>query len=1005
MDYLQGPIRFIQKKWFDEFTDALLEYDEQIEVRRKASKEERGDIPRPEKPKRRQLFVDDVTSEALVGIFDANPRGILWIRDEISGLLLDLDKYSGQHGSTKARLMSAYDSGPWAVDRVGRSSYVPHACLSMFGGIQPKYVSTIFSELDADTGFLPRFLFVVVNRSKPAVFTGASVSEISVTALNNLIHGLLTLRLDDHGNPISVMLDPEAHGTYLAWHDRGAIDSFWNDPDFESVMNKLQGQCLRIALSLHYMDMVSKREPEVLSLQSDVMLRAIHLTEFFMAHQKRIWDHMTAQKDLIGLPALAQRVLNAILVLENRIEKGRLPTRIIAEYLNPRADEKELNSLVRSIGHMAKHLGLQTRRLHTGKGRGFEISSDDLQRLKELEDLSDVPDVFDVNFSSKLVAEGGAAPHPLPKSCVTSVTSVQEPEPAPPIQEKKNVKNVNNVKLEELSVKNVNAGELEQFVRESGITKLFIDTETTGLDPLVDELALIQVMAGDEIFFLQPGEDLSLLLADEKILKIFHNAKFDLQFLSINCTNIFDTYLAERLLTAGTTPLRELSLQNLAKTYLEIELDKSLRTSFSPGQELTPEQIEYAARDVQVLEPIFRAQKKKLKEQGLVSTALLEFSIVAATAKIELNGTLIDLDKLGILKTTLTSRIAYLEEELQKQIKDLPLSNQKELFDNGINFRSPAQVKTVLQTLGFKVESTGIKALKKIDHPFAKTLLKHRKASKLLSSFVEALPKHVNQKTGRIHPEFHQLGTDTGRYTCSKPNVQQIPKEQEWRDLFVAAPGHKIITADYSQIELRILAEFSQDATFLEAYRMGKDLHEETANQIGISRDAAKAINFGLCYGMSSTGLAERLGISSKEAQEFISTYFRAYPRVKSTLDQLGLKAVSSGYAETPLGRKRYFKPADSFGAQKSLERKGRNTPIQATCGDILKTAVRNLMKYPDLEIVNLVHDEIVVEVSEELASMEMVEKIREAMVRAGEEFLYSVPVEVDIVVDDVWRK
>jgi DNA polymerase I-like protein with 3'-5' exonuclease and polymerase domains len=366
---------------------------------------------------------------------------------------------------------------------------------------------------------------------------------------------------------------------------------------------------------------------------------------------------------------------------------------------------------------------------------------------------------------------------------------------------------------------------------------------------------------------------------------------------------------------------------------------------------------------------------------------------------------LVNLDKLGILKSTLTSRIAYLEEELQKQIKDLPLSNQKELFDNGINFRSPAQVKTVLQALGFKVESTGIKALKKIDHPFAKTLLKHRKASKLLSSFVEALPKHVNQKTGRIHPEFHQLGTDTGRYTCSRPNVQQIPKEQEWRDLFVAAPGHKIITADYSQIELRILAEFSQDATFLEAYRTGKDLHEETANQIGISRDAAKAINFGLCYGMSSTGLAERLGISSKEAQEFISTYFRAYPRVKSTLDQLGLKAVSSGYAETPLGRKRYFKPADCFGAQKSLERKGRNTPIQATCGDILKTAVRNLMKYPDLEIVNLVHDEIVVEVSEELASMEMVEKIREAMVRAGEEFLYSVPVEVDIVVDDVWRK
>jgi DNA polymerase-1 len=156
---------------------------------------------------------------------------------------------------------------------------------------------------------------------------------------------------------------------------------------------------------------------------------------------------------------------------------------------------------------------------------------------------------------------------------------------------------------------------------------------------------------------------------------------------------------------------------------------------------------------------------------------------------------------------------------------------------------------------------------------------------------------------------------------------------------------------------------------------------------------------------MSSTGLAERLGISSNEAQEFIKRYFRAYPRVKDTLDQLGLKAISSGYSETLLGRKRYFKPADSFSAQKSLERKGRNTPIQATCGDILKSAVKNLMTYPDIAIINLVHDEIVFEVEEELASLEMIEKIRDAMVLAGEEFLPTVSVEVDITVDQVWRK
>ena len=443
-------------------------------------------------------------------------------------------------------------------------------------------------------------------------------------------------------------------------------------------------------------------------------------------------------------------------------------------------------------------------------------------------------------------------------------------------------------------------------------------------------------------------------------------------------------------MTVGITPLKELSLKKLTKKYLGIELDKSLRETFEKGQELTEEQINYAAMDVKVLEGIFEQQKEKLADQGLVETALLEFSIVPAVAQIELNGMLIDEKKLELLEATLTSRIAYLEEQLKKHAD--------------INFRSPVQVKEKLQKLGFKVESTGVETLKKIDHPFAKTLVEHRKATKLLSSFVKALPKHINPKTGRIHPEFHQLGTDTGRFACSKPNLQQIPKDQEWRDLFVAASGHKLITADYNQIELRIIAEFSQDPVFLKAYKSGQDLHQVTADQIGINRDQAKAINFGLCYGQTSSGLAEKLDISSKKAQDFITRYFKQYPAVKNTLDQLGLKGIFAGYSETPLGRKRYFSPADSYGAQKTLERKGRNTPIQATCGDILKKAIQYFMYKPELKIVNLVHDEIVFEIPEEKASMDTVEEIRKAMVRAGQEFIHSIPVEVDIVINEVWR-
>jgi len=261
-----------------------------------------------------------------------------------------------------------------------------------------------------------------------------------------------------------------------------------------------------------------------------------------------------------------------------------------------------------------------------------------------------------------------------------------------------------------------------------------------------------------------------------------------------------------------------------------------------------------------------------------------------------------------------------------------------------------------------------------------------------------------------------QHGTATGRFTCQKPNLQQIPKEQGWRDLFVAPPGYKIITADYSQIELRILAEFSRDDTFLDAYRKGQDLHVRTAAKIfkipagqveKNQRNIAKTINFGIVYGMSAKRLSEELNIDIDAAESFKNKYFRAYPQVDRTLQELGMKAVSGGYSETPLGRKRYFKSPNSFYAQKSIERKGRNTPIQSTCGDILKKAIYYLMNdlspY-DVQIINLVHDEIVFECRGDL-----VEKVKpiiqDNMIKAGQDFIKTVPVEVNIEVGNVWKK
>lgn len=579
--------------------------------------------------------------------------------------------------------------------------------------------------------------------------------------------------------------------------------------------------------------------------------------------------------------------------------------------------------------------------------------------------------------------------------------------------------------------------EMERYVYEHEIKKVFIDTETGGLDPFSADLVLIQVKAGNKVFLIDVGSipsdhrkpffihGLERILEDESILKVFHNGLFDLKFMKyrlfnnngICFKNLFDTMLAEQLLTAGLSQRGDHSLKSVCRKYLGVDLDKSLQTSFKAGQQFSEEQIRYAADDVRHLEQVFSRQAEAISQAGLTDIALLEFSIIPAVANIELAGVHLDTDRLCNMKTALLAEEKRLEQRLNQIVSEAAVIDQQDLFNGaGINFKSPVQVQQLLKKFGFDLSGTGIEVIEKIDHPFTKALVEYRKVSKLLSSFCEKLPKHVNAKTGRIHPEFFQLGTEAGRFTCQNPNLQQIPHDQEWRSLFSAPEGRLIITADYSQIELRILAEFSQDPAFLDAYRTGQDLHSRTAAEMfsipieKVSKDqrsVAKTINFGLCYGMSSKGLSERLNIPGDKAESFINQYFRAYPKVKETLQALGMKAVNDLCSVTLGGRKRYYPATDSFSGQKSLERKGRNTPIQGTCGDILKKAILYLsesLKGYDAAMVNLVHDEVVIEACEDQA--EAVKGIvRRCMIRAGEDYIKSIPIEVDVKSGKEWRK
>ena len=395
--------------------------------------------------------------------------------------------------------------------------------------------------------------------------------------------------------------------------------------------------------------------------------------------------------------------------------------------------------------------------------------------------------------------------------------------------------------------------EMGEFFATSASKQVFLDTETTGLDPYTSQLVLIQIMAGQKVFLLEvdeiqasKDEELALpggiqrILGDSGIVKVFHNAKFDLKFIKhhlfgrhpLKINNLFDTYIAENLLFAGLLPKPKkgepgpCSLQKLTEKYLGQEMSKEEQCSFLPHEPLTPTQIKYAVKDVEVLERIFGEQIQLLRQKNLVQVALLEFSIIPAVADIELNGVVVDQSRMELMRKKCEERLDGLRTALAEQVQGIPLPTPKSKpKKEGFNPNSPTQVKHVLAHLGIRVDSTAKKELEKINHPFARLMIEHRESAKLLSSFLEPLPTRIHND-GRIHPEFLQTGTEGGRFSCQKPNLQQIPKEQEWRDLFVGSrlqDHHRRLQPDRAQDSGRILPR----PGFPRGFRAGQDLHRE----------------------------------------------------------------------------------------------------------------------------------------------------------------------------------
>ncbi len=587
-------------------------------------------------------------------------------------------------------------------------------------------------------------------------------------------------------------------------------------------------------------------------------------------------------------------------------------------------------------------------------------------------------------------------------------------------------------------------GALEAWIRRLEGAELFaFDTETTNLDYMLAEVVGVSLAvepghaayipighnypgAPDQLDKETVFSRLGPLLRDPNKVTLAQNLKYDMSVLAAAGIHlegpVHDTMLESYVLnsTAARHDMDSLSLKYLGRktvTYEEVAGKGAKQLGFN---EVDLEQAApYAAEDADVTLQLHRKLWPQL--EAIPSLAALykdiELPLVAVLSRLERNGVLVDVDKLRRQSTELAKRMGEIEA----------LAHQE--AGGPFNLGSPKQLQVILfEQKGLPVvkktpkgqPSTAEEVLQELalDYELPRLILEYRSLSKLKSTYTDKLPGQVSHD-GRVHTSYHQAVAATGRLSSSDPNLQNIPirtpEGRRIRQAFVAPEGYKLLAADYSQIELRIMAHLSQDEGLLRAFAEGQDIHSATAAEVfGLpleevtveQRRSAKAINFGLIYGMSAFGLARQLGIDRGAAQTYVDLYFSRYPGVKAYMDASRQKAKDDGFVETVFGRRLYIPDIRASNAQRRqyAERTAINAPMQGTAADIIKRAMIAVDGWllegsVDARMIMQVHDELVLEVAEE--DLEGVrEKVSQCMSGAAD---LSVPLEVESGVGDNW--
>jgi len=584
--------------------------------------------------------------------------------------------------------------------------------------------------------------------------------------------------------------------------------------------------------------------------------------------------------------------------------------------------------------------------------------------------------------------------------------------------------------------------QLENWVTKIKKSSLLaLDTETTGLDYMDAKLVGISlsVKSGEAAYIPlghQEEEQLSVdtvleklkpVLESEKIKIVGQNIKFDRNILTRYGINLDsfenDTMLMSYVLNSTAT---RHNLDALAQYYLKYKTTTFEEVAGKGVKQVTfdlvpmDQAVHYASEDADITFQLHEEFKSRLAKEPVLNTLLeeVEIPLITVLSDMERAGTLVNERVLKAQSKNFSERITKLETEAY------------ELADQEFNLGSPKQLQEIffeklkypiLQKTPGGQPSTAENVLQQLseDYELPKIILEHRTLSKLKSTYTDKLPLQISPSTGRIHTSFNQTGTSTGRLSSSDPNLQNIPIKTEdgrrIRQAFEAPKGYQLISADYSQIELRVIAHLSKDEGLLKAFKEGQDIHSSTASEVfevdlqevePDQRRSAKAINFGLIYGISAFGLSKQLGINRNLAAEYMDIYFSRYPGVRKYMNKTKTEAKKIGYVETLYGRRLYLPEISTGNAirRQAAERVAINAPVQGTAADIMKKAmlsVNDSLKKQkiDAKLILQVHDELVVE-SHEKDTEKVTKILTDSMSKAAK---LSVPLEVEIGIGKNW--